>query len=131
VDDAEVRSWFAGYLDLFAAVGRGEREVDSLLAFYGVPLLYSGNEGYVALTSADDVRAAAQKEVDGMRAGRYDHSELLAAEVAPVNASSALFEGRFSRRRADASEINQLAVMYLITEGRAGRRISVLAVHGS
>jgi hypothetical protein len=49
--------------------------VDALLAYYGVPLLCSGDDGYVALTSDDQVSAAGQGQVDGMLAEHYDHSE--------------------------------------------------------
>ena len=59
----------------------------------------------------------------------YDHSEVLGVYVTPLNAASALYHGRFSRRRRDGSEIIQLAGMYLITARPDGRRISVLEVH--
>ena len=49
--------------------------VDSLLAYYGVPLLFTGDDGYFALTSDDQVRAALQRQVDGMLVEHYDHSE--------------------------------------------------------
>jgi hypothetical protein len=132
VDESEVGRWFAEYLDVFAACGRGEKQVDALLAYYGVPLLYSGDDGYVALTSDDQVSAAGQGQVDGMLAEHYDHSEVLSFQVTPLNATGALYQGRFSRRREDNSEISQLAVTYLITaRPEGGRRISVLAVHST
>jgi len=124
-----VSEWFDEYLDAFAACGRGERPVDSLLAYYGVPLLFTGNDGYVALTSADHIRAAVQGQVDGMLADQYHHSVVLGFHVTPLNSASALYEERLSRRRTDDSEITQLTVTYLITAGPDGRRISVLAVH--
>ena len=131
VDEAEVTGWFEEYLDVFAACGRGERHVDSLLAYYGVPLLFTGDDGYFALTSDDHVRSAVQRQVDGMLADHYDHSTVLGFQITPLNAASALYEGRFSRRRKDGSEITQLAATYLITAGPDGRRISVLALHSA
>lgn len=128
MDEAEVSRWFDEYLDVFAACGRGERPVDTLLAYYGVPLLFTSNDGYVALTSDDRVTAAVQGQVDGMLAEHYDHSETLGSQVTRLNSTCALYEGRFSRRRTDGSEISQLAVTYLITAGPDGLRISVLAV---
>lgn len=53
--------WFGDYLDAFAACARGEGEVAELLTFYGVPLLMSTDEGFVALTAADEVTAMAQR----------------------------------------------------------------------
>jgi len=126
-----VTGWFEEYLDVFAACGRGERHVDSLLAYYGVPLLFTGDDGYFALTSDDHVRSAVQRQVDGMLADHYDHSTVLGFQITPLNAASALYEGRFSRRRKDGSEISQLAATYLITAGPDGRRISVLALHSA
>ena len=131
MDEAEVSGWFDEYLNVFAACGRGERQVDSLLAYYGVPLLFTGDDGYYALTSDDQVRAVVQRQVDGMLADHYDHSAVLGFQITPVNAASALYQGRFSRRRKDGREIAQLAITYLITAGPDGRRISVLALHSA
>lgn len=129
MDTNGVGRWFDEYLDAFAACGRGERDTSSLLAYYGVPLLLSTDDGFVALNSDGQVLAAIQQQVDGMRAADYDHSEVLAAEVATLNATSALYRGTFSRQRRDGGEIGQLTVTYLVTDGPAGCRISALAVH--
>ena len=129
MQEQAARRWFGEYLDTFAACGRGERDADALLAYYGVPLLVATDGGFIAVTSDDQVVAAAQQQIDAMRAADYDHSDVLSSEVTVVNATSALYRGAFSRRRADGTEINQLMVTYLVTDGSAGRRISVLAVH--
>ena len=131
VDSSEVRRWFAEYLDAFAACGRGEQDTDSLLAYYGVPLLVTTGQGFFALTSDDQVVAAVRQQVDGMRAADYHGSEILGAEVSVLNSTSALYRGTFVRRRSDGGEIGRLTATYLVTDGTAGRRISVVAVHGS
>jgi hypothetical protein len=66
-----------------------------------------------------------------VRAGRARRrrSEVLSSEVTVLNSTSALYRGAFSRRRADGGQLNRVAVTYLVTDGPAGRRISVLAVH--
>ena len=64
VDNSDVSRWFAEYLDVFAACGRGERDTASLLAYYGVPLLLTTDGGFFALTSDDQVVAAVQQQVD-------------------------------------------------------------------
>ncbi len=125
----EVSRWFVQYLEAFAACGRGEADTASLLAFYGVPLLLTTDDGFFPLTSADQVVAALQPQVDGMRAARYARSEILSSDVTVLNSASALYRGTFSRRRSDASEISRLSATYLVTVGALGRRISVLAVH--
>ena len=60
---------------------------------------------------------------------RYSRSETLGFEVTVLNSTSALYRGTFSRQRSDGGEISRLAATYLVTDGAAGRRISVLAVH--
>jgi hypothetical protein len=130
VDSSDVSRWFGKYLDAFAACGRGESDTGSLLAYYGVPLLLTTDEGFFALTSDDQVVAAVQQQVDGMRAADYYGSEILGSEVTVLNSTSALYRGTFSRHRSDGAEIGRLTATYLVTDGAAGRRISVLAVHG-
>jgi hypothetical protein len=130
VHAAEVRSWFDEYLGAFAGCGRGDTdELEPLLAYYGVPLLLSTDDAAVALTSDDDVLNALRRQVDGMRAEGYDHSETLNSDFIPINRTSVLHAAEFSRRRADRSEIGRLRVTYLITAGAGGRRISALVVH--
>ena len=129
VDSNDVSQWFGEYLDAFAACGRGESDTGSLLEFYGVPLLITTDGGFFAPASGDQVVAAVQQQVDGMRADAYDRSEILDSEVTVLNATSALYQGTFSRQRKDGSEINRLTATYLVTDGAVGRRISVLAVH--
>jgi hypothetical protein len=130
VDGSGVSRWFGEYLDAFAACGRGERGTASLLAYYGVPLLITTDGGFFALTSGDQVVAAVQPQVDGMRAAGYHRSEVLGSEITVVNSTSALYRGMYAYHRSDGSEISRVTVTYLVTDGAAGRRISALAVHG-
>jgi hypothetical protein len=129
MDSEDMSRWFGEYLDAFAACGRGEADADALLEYYGVPLLLTTENGFFALTSDDQVIAALQPQVDGMRAAAYDRSEILDSEVTVLNFASALYRGTFSRQRSDGGEISRLTATYLVTEGAVGRRISVLAVH--
>lgn len=129
VDAADVDRWFSEYLNTFAACGRGETGAAALLAYYGVPFLLSTDEGFVALSTGDEVTAAAQRQVDGMRSAGYDHSVVLELEVSPLNTVTALCRGHFSRRHRDGTEIGRLTATYLVTGAPDGRRISALAVH--
>jgi hypothetical protein len=87
------------------------------------------DDGFLAPTTGDEVVAMAQRQVDGMRAVDYDHSDVLDLEITPVNSASALCSGEFSRRRPDGSEIGRLRVSYVVTTAGDSRRISVLLVH--
>jgi hypothetical protein len=129
VDTNGVSQWFGEYLNAFAACGRGESGTASLLAYYGVPLLLTTDDGFFALTSGDQVVAAVQQQVDGMRASGYGRSEILDSEVTVLNSTSALYRGTFSRHRSDGGEISRLTATYLVTDGPMGRRVSALAVH--
>jgi hypothetical protein len=128
VDSSDVSRWFGEYLDAFAACGRGEKDPALLLAYYGVPLLVTTDSGFFALTSDDQVVAAVQQQVDGMRAAGYARTKILGSKVTVLNSTSAIYRGTFSRRRSDGGELGRLTATYLVTDGTAGRRISVLAV---
>jgi hypothetical protein len=131
VDSNDVDRWFGEYLDAFAACGRGERDTVSLLAYYGVPLLITTDDGFFALMTTDQVVAAIQPQVDGMRAAAYSHSVIIDSEVTVLNVTSALYRATFSRRRNDGGEIQKLSATYLVTAGSTGHRISVLAVQNA
>jgi hypothetical protein len=131
VDSSQVGQWFGEYLDAFAACGRGQQDVAALLAYYAVPLLVTTDGGFFPLTSDDQVVAVIQQQVDDMRTAGYARTETLGSEVTVLNSASALYRGTFARQRSDGSEISRLTATYLVTDGAAGRRISVLAVHTS
>jgi hypothetical protein len=130
MDKNEVKRWFDAYLADFVALGRGDADdLGRILDHYGVPLLVSTDGGSTVLMDEEQVLAVARQQVEGMRVAGYDHSDELAAETTVVNGSCALHRGRFARLRADGSEIAQVEATYVITDGRAGRRISALIVH--
>ena len=131
VDRADVGRWFREYLDVFAACGRGEIEPATLLAYYGVPLSLSTDDGFVALTTDDAVASMAQRHVEGMRASAYDHSDVLDFEISQLNAVTAICRGTFSRRRRDESEISSLTATYLVAGTPDNLRIFALVVHSS
>jgi hypothetical protein len=130
MDELGIRAWFGQYLKALAARGRGESDdLAALLEYYAVPLVVATEEAAEALTATEDVMGFARKQVDGMRAANYDHTETLDSEVTALNTTSALYRADFVRQRADGSEIGRLGVTYLITDGPAGLRISAVAIH--
>lgn len=129
MDENDASRWFGEYLEVFEACGRGERDARSLLGYWGVPLLLATDDGFIALTTEDQVIATAQQQVDGMRAAAYDRSDIRGSEVTVLNAKSVLYRAELSRRRADGDEVSRLTATYLLTDGASGRRISALLVH--
>jgi hypothetical protein len=130
VDVDDTREWFAEYVRVFEACGRGASDdISRLMDYYGVPLLLTTEATVVALMTEQEVLAAVHDQISGMRAAGYDRSETLDSETTSVNATTALHTAGFSRRRADGSEIGRLRATYLIIDSERGRRISALAVH--
>jgi hypothetical protein len=130
VDADAVNRWFDQYLDVFAACARGDREISSLLGYYGVPLILTTDDGVTALMTDDEAAAVMQSQIDGLRAMGYHHTVVLHSQVIVLNSTSALYRGTMSRRNADESEIGCPAITYLVTDDVAGLRIAVLAVQG-
>ena len=79
--------------------------------------------------SQDDVVAFADGAVQGMRASGYSHTQRVADEAMPVNATTTIYRIDFSRHRADGSEMERLGATYLIAAGASGPRIHAMAVH--
>ena len=129
MENKDVSDWFDEYLEAFVACCRGDKETPTLLAYYAVPLLLTTDGGFYALTSDEQVVQGVGQQVDGLRAAGFDRTETHGSEVTVLNATSALYRGTFSRQRSDGTEINRITATYLVTDGTAGRRISVLAVH--
>jgi hypothetical protein len=129
VDSNDVSRWFGDYLSAFEACGRGESGTAALLAYYGVPLLLTTDDGAFPLKSDDQVVAAVQQQIDGMRAAGYGRTEVLGSEVTVLNSTTDLYRGTFNRHSRDGCEIGRLTATYMVTDGTAGRRISALVVH--
>ena len=127
----DVERWFGEYLAAYAACGRGETGTEALLAYYGDPLLITTDGGYFPLAGGPRIVAGVGPQIEAMRQAGYHHTEVLDFTITPINAKSALYRGTFSWQRADGTEFNRPTATYLITDGPAGRRISVLAVHGA
>lgn len=130
MDNAEVARWFAGYLENFAALGRGDvRDVGRILAHYSVPLIVSTDDKSRILTDEAQVKADSKQQFDALQADGYDHSEVLSAESTILNDSCAMHHGCFARIRADGSEISRIESTYLIVDGPSGLRISMKVRH--
>ena len=128
---AGVDEWFAEYLAVFAACGRGERPAADVLAFYAIPLLLTSDDVAVSLGSTDEISSWVQGQVDGMLAAKYADTVVLAGGSTILNRNTALYRGEFSRRSRDGSEISTMTVTYLITGSPEERVISALVLHSA
>jgi hypothetical protein len=131
MDASTLRTWFDGYLEMFAACVRREVVLAELLGYYGVPLTITTDEGVVALTTDDQVAAVIQGQVDGLHAQGYHRTALVSFEVSVLNSSSAVCHTALSRLDGGGAEISRPTITYLLTQIPSPLRISVIAAHGS
>lgn len=129
--DAKTVSGFLNeYLEAFAECVLGEQEIVKLLAFYGVPLLITSDDGVIALTTDNEVATVIQGQVDGLRALRYRGTRVLQSEVIGLNATSAIYRASLSRFDDKSDEIDGPTITYVVTSTDDDLRISMVAAHG-
>ena len=63
MDADDVRRWYADYLEAFAACGRGERPVEDLLEFYGVPMVLTTDDTVSTFITADQSLRSEERRV--------------------------------------------------------------------
>lgn len=130
IDAGAVSRWFDEYLDTFAACVRGEQEMAKVLAHYGVPLIFTSDDGVIEVMTDDEAAAVMQSLVDGLRGLGFHHIEVLHPEVTVLNSMSATYRATMSRRNQSGHEIGRPTITYLITDDVGGIRIKVLATQG-
>jgi hypothetical protein len=128
VDTDVVNRWFNEYFDTFEACARGDRDMSELLSHFGVPLIFTSDDGVTTLMTDDEAAAMMQGMVGGLRANRYHHTDVLQSEVSVLNSVSALYRGTLSRRNRDGEEFDCPTVTFLVTDDVAGLRIVLLAI---
>jgi hypothetical protein len=131
MDAGAVNRFLNEYLEAFAACVRGEQDVASLMAYYGVPLIITSDDGVIALTTDSDIATVIQSQVDGLRGLRYRHTQVLQSQVTGLNAASALYHASLSRSDDAGNEIDCPTITYVVTDGDEGKRIAMLAAHGN
>jgi hypothetical protein len=129
VNSSEIRAWFQGYLDAFAAAVNDLSKSGRILNFYAVPLILAGDDEAQVLTSEEDVLAIVPRNAASLKPDHYSHSQLLDSHLIEINGSTVLLRGEFSRRRMDGTEIQRVGATYLIARGVVGLRIFAVATH--
>lgn len=96
MDVEDTRDWFAEYVRVFEACGRGASDdTGRLMDYYGVPLLLTTEATAMALMTEQEILAAVHEQISGMRAAGYDRSETLDSETTSINATTALQTAEF------------------------------------
>jgi len=127
-----VTNWFTRYLEEFAALGRGDvADERRILAYYGVPMVFSGVDGSEVLASEDDVLAVTRRQITALKAADYARTEEISAHTTILNSSCALRHSRFVRFSRDNNEFGRVAATYLIACQPSGMRITALVIHSA
>ena len=132
MDGPTVDRWFAEYLEHFAAVARGERDVVELLNWYAVPLTITLDDAAVQMATAEEVVAVVDNQIKQLRAEGFARSVEMLAETTLPNQSTALRREELVRRRADDSTIDHVEMTYVIVgTADVDKRITLMAVRAS
>lgn len=131
MDESSCSAWFEGYLEAFAAAGRGEREAASVIDRYAIPLALANADQFVSLTSPEQVLAVVEGQIDGMRAEDYERTDVLSLDLRVLSRKAAVVEASFVRLRCDRSEIARHTATYLLAEPGDSIQIAALCLHAS
>lgn len=124
---AEVRAWHGSYLDTFTRLAAGENtELESVLSFFGVPLVIVTDDRYLGLSTRDAVLGTAKALIDQLLRVNYAGSTVHRLDIRPLNARAALVEGEFSRYDRRGDELERFGAVYLVAKTDEGWRITSL-----
>ncbi|MDT9700268.1 hypothetical protein [Streptomyces sp. P17] len=126
----EVRAWFfEDYLQRWVKAGAAGTSPTFITEYWGVPL-WVGVEGHTpaVLLSAEAVIEFLDGMQTRLRASGYSHTVVPDRRLTLFHDRGAAIEVIWSRRRADESEIERLAVNFNCVKGEDGWR--VIAIQG-
>ncbi len=129
MDVESLSTWYADYVERFAAVGRGDREVAWVADCYTIPLLATTDDLVAALTTPEQVLELVESQVAGMRAEGYARTEVVSTEQRIVSLTTAVLEASFVRIRFDGSVIGQHTATYVVIGSDGAIRIAALCLH--
>ena len=122
----EVMRWFFDdYLATWVGVGAGAigRGPEFILDYWGVPLHYSNDHESTWFLDSSSVVGLLEQTHARLRAQRYTHTAVPDRRVSVYNSAGAAIDVIWSRRRADDSEIERLAVHFELGRAPAGWRV--------
>lgn len=123
----EVARWFFDdYLPTWEGVGNGsvDRGPDFILDYWGVPLFEFRPDAGGWASDGDGVIALLNGTHTRMKKQRYTHTEVIDHTVHSYHHNGAAIEVIWSRRRADNTEIERLAVHFEIVRTQLGWRVA-------
>jgi hypothetical protein len=124
---AEVTEWFFDdYLPTWVGVGNGtvEKGPGFILDYWGVPLCYCHPDGGRWEPDGDSVTGLLDAMHTRLKASGYAYTEVIDRAVRTYHRSGAAIEVIWSRRRADDTEIERLAVHFEVIRTQNGWRVA-------
>jgi hypothetical protein len=130
---AEFSDWFSNeYKPAFIEAVRGATDPTFISNYWGSPLWVGNDMGPVTLaeTDADVVRAFTAMTTRLHTAG-YADSIVLDRRIVVYNEDGAAIDSLWSRTRADGSEIERVAVHFVVARRSDGIRVIAFETHAS
>jgi hypothetical protein len=124
---AEVTEWFFDdYLPTWVSVGNeaDDKGPEFILNYWGVPLYKYHPDGGQWALDAESVTALLNSTHTRLRANRYAYTNVVDRAVRVYHRNGAAIEVIWSRRRADDTEIERLAVHFEVIRTESGWRVA-------
>jgi hypothetical protein len=124
---AEVTKWFfEDYVPTWVGVGKGSIDTGPgfILDYWGVPLYYYTPDGGQWALDGASVTALLNTTHTRLKANAYDYTEVVDRAVRVYHRNGAAIEVIWSRRRADDTEIERLAVHFEVIRTQNGWRFA-------
>jgi hypothetical protein len=104
------------------------RDVDEWLTVFEIPFIVVGDSTLV-LASTDEARDRFGAMFTALVARGFASTEADDVEVRVVSADLAFVDATFTRRRADGSELERIATVYVCRRRAEGWRVGALVPH--
>jgi hypothetical protein len=124
---AEVTEWFfEGYVPTWVGVSNGtiDKGPEFILNYWGVPLYDYRPDGGSWMLDGDGVTGMLDTMQTPLKAHGFTHTEVVDRAVRAYHRNGAAIEVIWSRRRADDTEIERLAVHFEVIRTEDGWRVA-------
>jgi hypothetical protein len=124
---SDIHELFGRYGPTFVDLAAGKRsDVDALLAFYGAPLRFVGEDFHLVMKDNADITGedGIGGEIHRLWHAHFAGSTLKKCHVTVLNAQAALVDALWMRRDSAGALMSRFGVLYLVTLGTEGWRIT-------
>ena len=130
---AEFSSWFADeYMPAFISAVGGASDPGFISDYWGSPLWVGNDLGPMTLAKADeDVAQAFTAMTSRLHAAGYADSIVMDKRTVVFNKYGAGIDSLWSRRRGDGSEIERVAVHFVVARRTDGIRVVAFETHAT